>query len=128
MKTIGHFLLTLGTYAVFDLAFINLFAKKFIQNQVGWLLAPQPDLKAAALFYLIFTGGILYFCVWPAPNASKALANGALFGLVTYATYELVNKALLDRWPWPLVAVDLLWGAAVGAAVSWVSWKFGVGN
>lgn len=125
MKTLYWFVLSLLLYAACDLAFINLFAKSFIGRQVGWLLAPQPDLKAAALFYLIFVGGLLYFCIWPAATAAKALQNGAFFGLVTYATYELVNKSLLDRWPWPLVWVDLAWGIAVGAVVSWASWKLG---
>lgn len=123
MKTFFHFLATLFLYALLDLSFINLFARAFIRRQVGWLLAPAPDLKAAGLFYLIFIGGLLYFCVWPAQSAAKALLNGAVFGLVTYATYELVNKALLDRWPWPMVLVDLAWGVFVGALVSWGSWQ-----
>lgn len=125
MKVILHFLATLFMYGLFDLLFINLFARDFIEGQVGWLLAPAPDLKAGVLFYLIFATGLLYFCVWPAPNAGRALQNGAIFGLVTYATYELVNKALLDRWPWPMVLADLAWGVFVGAVVSWGSWKLG---
>ncbi len=125
MKMFFHALITLLLYLVLDLAFINLFAKGFIQRQVGWLLAAQPDLKAGGLFYLIFIAALLYFCVWPAQTPGRALLNGAFFGLVTYATYELVNKALLDRWPWPLVLVDLVWGTAAGALVSWASWMVG---
>lgn len=124
MKILMLFLFTLVCYALFDLAFINLFAKAFIQRQVGWLLAPRPDLAAAAIFYLIFVAGILYFCILPAASANRALLNGAFFGLVTYATYELVNKSLLDRWPWPLVLVDLAWGVFVGMTVSWLGWRF----
>ena len=122
MNRIVHFLATLLLYAMCDLAFINLFAQNFIREQVGPLLAPAPDLVAAGVFYLIFTGGLLYFCVWPAPDAGKALLNGALFGLVTYATYELVNKSLLAGWPLRLVLVDMAWGVFVGAVVSWGSW------
>ncbi len=125
MKLFFLFLVTLVIYAALDLAFINLFAKAFIQRQVGWLLAPRPDLKAAVAFYLIFVAGILYFCIWPAQNAGRALLNGAFFGLVTYATYELVNKSLLDRWPLALVLVDMAWGAFAGAVVSWAGWKIG---
>lgn len=124
MKILMLFLFTLVCYALLDLAFINLFAKAFIQRQVGWLLAPRPDLAAAVIFYLIFVAGILYFCILPATNTTRALLNGAFFGLVTYATYELVNKSLLDRWPWPLVLVDLAWGVFVGTAVSWLGWRF----
>lgn len=118
MKILLLFVITLLGYALLDLAFINLFAKAFIQRQVGWLLAPRPDLGAALLFYLIFVAALLYFCVLPAGSMGKALLNGAFFGLATYATYELVNKALPDRWPWPLVLVDLCWGVFVGAVMS----------
>jgi uncharacterized membrane protein len=123
MKTLLHFILTLAAYAACDLAWLNLFAKNFVQRSVGHFLAPKPDLGAAAVFYVIFTVGVLYFCVWPAATQRQALLNGALFGLVTYGTYELVNKALLDRWPLPLVLVDMAWGVAVGAVVSWVSFR-----
>lgn len=125
MKLFLHFLGTLFCYALLDLVFINVLAKGFIHRQVGWLLAPSPDWKAGLLFYLVFTAGLLYFCVGPAGSAGRAVTNGAFFGLVTYATYELVNKALLDRWPWPLVGVDLLWGVCLGAIVSWASWRLG---
>lgn len=125
MKTVLHFSLTAVVYMALDLAFINLFAQAFIQRQIGWMLAPRPDLIAAAVFYLLFIAGILYFCVWPAGSAAKALLNGAFFGLVTYATYELVNKSLLDKWPLPLVLVDMAWGVFVGSAVSYVSFRAG---
>lgn len=60
MKTLLHFVLTLVLYAAFDLLWINIFAKNFIERQVGQYLAVQPDLKAGGLFYLIFTAGLLY--------------------------------------------------------------------
>lgn len=123
MKILFHFLLTVVAYAALDLIWLNLFAKNFVQQQVGRYLAEKPDLVAAGMFYLIFTAGILYFCVYPAAHAGRALLNGAFFGLVTYATYELVNKALLDKWPLTLVLVDMAWGVVAGAVVGWVSFQ-----
>ncbi len=123
MKAILHFILTLIVYAMFDLAWLNLFAKNFVQQQVGHHLALKPDLVAALIFYLIFTAGLLYFCIWPATSLRQALLNGAFFGLVTYGTYELVNKALLNQWPLPLVVVDMAWGVFVGGVVSWVGFR-----
>lgn len=58
-----HFLFTLLTYAALDLLWLNLFAKNFIRKQVGQYLAAQPDLKAGAVFYLIFTAGLIWFPV-----------------------------------------------------------------
>lgn len=125
MKTIFHFFATLVVYIGLDLLFLGVFAKDFTRRQVGFLMAEKPDWLAAGLFYLIFTAGLLYFCIYPAATASRALFNGAFFGLVTYATYELVNKALLDRWPLALVVVDMLWGVFAGAVVCWVGFQLG---
>ncbi|MCU0326212.1 MAG: DUF2177 family protein [Spirosomaceae bacterium] len=110
MTTLIHFILTLLVYSILDLAFINLFAKEFIRRQVGAMLAPSPDLKAAVVFYLIFITTLLYFCVYPAyeiRSMNKSIINGALFGLVTYGTYELVNKSLLANWPVQMVIVSV---------------------
>lgn len=125
MKILLHVLITLIIYTLLDLIFINFLAKGFIQRQVGQLLATEPNLMAGLLFYCIFSVGLLYFCIWPAETAAKALFNGAFFGLVAYATYELVNRALLADWPWKLVVVDLAWGIIAGALVCWASWHLG---
>ncbi|MBK8555783.1 MAG: DUF2177 family protein [Lewinellaceae bacterium] len=122
LKLAAAFFATLVLYGTFDLLFINLFAKAFIQKQVGPLLAEQPDLSAGIVFYLIFTAGLLYFCIYPAHSWQQAALNGAFFGLVAYATYELVNKALLAGWPLALVVVDIAWGIFVGAAVCSLSY------
>ncbi len=125
MRILLHLLITLTLYVLLDLAFINILARAFIQKQVGPHLADRPDWMAGVLFYLIFSAGLLYFCVWPAASGIRALANGAFFGLVAYATYELVNRALLANWPWALVAVDLAWGVFAGGLVCWASWTLG---
>jgi uncharacterized membrane protein len=126
MKTIALFALTLVVYMLLDLSFLNLFAKGFIHRQVGPMLAPKPDLVAAGIFYLIFIAGILYFCILPATSAGEAMFKGAFFGLVTYATYELVNKSLLKDWPLALVLVDMAWGVFVGAVVAWAGYLLGI--
>jgi len=35
---------------------------------------------------------------------------GALFGLITYATYDLTNLATLKNWSLAVTVVDLIWG------------------
>ena len=125
MKTIFHFLATLVVYIGLDLLFLGVLAKDFTRKQVGFLMAEKPDWIAAGLFYLIFTAGLLYFCIYPAASAGRALFNGAFFGLVAYATYELVNKTLIARWPVAFVVVDIAWGVAVGAIVCWAGFHLG---
>jgi uncharacterized membrane protein len=67
----------------------------------------------------------VYFVLLPAlTNESwvTALANGALFGLVTYATYDLTNMATLRDWPVTMVIVDLTWGMVLSTTVSLLSY------
>jgi len=47
---------------------------------------------------------------------------GALFGLVTYATYDLTNLATLEGWPITLVIVDILWGISLSVSVSAITY------
>ncbi|MBK7407436.1 MAG: DUF2177 family protein [Saprospirales bacterium] len=113
------FMLTLVFYLALDLLWVGGFAKGFIARQVGSYLSPKADWLAAILFYLIFAAGLWYFAIRSAHTPTEALLNGAFFGLVTYGTYELVNRALLANWPWTLVAVDMAYGVVACGVVSW---------
>ncbi|NCA97599.1 MAG: DUF2177 family protein, partial [Bacteroidia bacterium] len=42
----------------------------------------------------------------------------ALFGLVTYSTYDLTNFATLKKWPLNVTIADVIWGSFVSAATS----------
>jgi len=116
------FLLTALIYAGLDLLFINGFARAFIRRQVGHLLADKPDWAAGVVFYVLFTGGLLYFAVMPADSLMSAVKNGAFLGVLCYGTYELVNKALISGWPRSMVWVDLAWGLLAGAVTSGLAW------
>ena len=50
-------------------------------------------------------------------SAHNALLMGTLFGIFTYATYDLTNLATLKGWPLEIVFIDILWGAFLSAAV-----------
>lgn len=52
---------------------------------------------------------------------SHALMYGALFGLITYATYDLTNLVLTKDWPLLVTIVDLVWGAVLAASVSTIT-------
>ena len=51
-------------------------------------------------------------------GCNNALAFGALFGLITYATYDLSNLATLKNWPVLVTIVDLVWGTTLAALVA----------
>jgi uncharacterized membrane protein len=84
---------------------------------VNWL--------AAILFYLVFVVGLIVFVITPALEKNSwvmALLLGALFGFITYATYDLTNLATIKDWPIIVTIIDLVWGTFLAAAVSVVSY------
>ena len=51
-----------------------------------------------------------------------AMLLGALFGLISYATYDLTNLATLKDWPVLITIVDLIWGAVLSGSVSVITY------
>nr|WP_283815568.1 DUF2177 family protein [Bradyrhizobium campsiandrae] len=101
-----------------DFMFLGFLAKGFFMAQVGDMLGdirPVP----AVLFYLIYVVGLLVFVSGsPVATWQSTLFYGALFGLFCYATFELTALSLLRHWTWPVVLLDIAWGAAVSAVSS----------
>ncbi|MCB9811586.1 DUF2177 family protein [Candidatus Nomurabacteria bacterium] len=121
------YVLTIPIFVLFDLLWLGVIAKDFYQSRLGELLGPVVW-PAAVVFYFVFVAGLLFFAVLPAlevHSLSKALVLGALFGLVTYATYDLTNHATLRDWPLMVTVVDILWGTVLGATVATLSYLLG---
>jgi uncharacterized membrane protein len=51
-----------------------------------------------------------------------ALLFEALFGLITYATYDLTNLATLKDWPVLVTVVDLIWGTVLASSISLITY------
>lgn len=127
------YLIALPVFLAIDAVWLTLVAKNFYAKQIGFLMAKNPNLLAAFIFYLIFIAGLIFFVITPALDKkmwSQALLAGAFFGLVTYATYDLTNLASVKDWPLIVTVIDLLWGMAVSATVSVITYflalKFGL--
>jgi uncharacterized membrane protein len=110
---------------ILDAAWLGLIAPAFYKKHVGFIMASKPNWYATVAFYLVFILGVTLFVVYPGWNNAdsyiKIALMGALFGLVTYATYDLTNQATLKNWPVIVTAVDLVWGTVLIAAVSTVA-------
>lgn len=110
---------------VLDAAWLGLIAPAFYKKHIGFIMADKPNWWAAIAFYLIFILGVTIFIVYPGWKNIDSLVKigllGALYGLVTYATYDLTNQATLKNWPPIVTIVDLLWGTVLTAAVSIVA-------
>ena len=77
----------------------------------------------AALFYLGYVAGVLWFVSVPALNHGNpvtALIGGALLGLLAYGTYEFTNYATLRDWSVNQVVVDTLWGGVLTGFSAWI--------
>jgi len=122
------YLATLVAFFLIDMVWLGFVARGFYRKAIGFLLSPSPNWAAAILFYLLFVGGILIFAVVPglqAESLRKALLQGALFGLLTYATYDLTNLATIKDWPLNVTVVDMIWGTVLATSVTWVSFLVG---
>lgn len=116
--------ITLAVFFLIDMIWLGLVAKGFYRRQLGGFLSPDVRWGAAFLFYVLYIVGLLVFVVRPALSRGaplEALLFGALFGLICYATYDLSNMATLKQWPPIVTVVDLVWGTALGGAVSFLS-------
>lgn len=115
------YLIALPVFFAIDMVWLGLVAKGFYRDQIGSLMRAGVNWPAAIVFYLLFILGLVVFVIAPAMDKgswARAVLYGALFGLITYATYDLTNLATLRDWPVLLTIVDLIWGAVLAAAVS----------
>jgi uncharacterized membrane protein len=116
--------LTVPVFFVIDILWLGVVAKGFYRKKLGFILSDNVNWAAAAIFYMIYIAGILFFSVRPAlANNSwrEAALLGALFGFFTYATYDLTNMATIKDWPMAIVLIDILWGVCLCFLVSTAS-------
>lgn len=119
-------------FLALDALWLGTMAARLYRPILGPLMRGQPDLLAAAAFYGLYLAGLVVLVIAPAVAGGRvgtALARGALFGLVAYATYDLTNQATLQGWSWRITLVDLAWGTFVTgvacAAGAWAALRWG---
>jgi uncharacterized membrane protein len=119
MKLIITYLVSLVVLLSLDLLWLGFIAKSFYQKYLGNILAENVNWTAAVLFYLVYTFGIIVFCVMPnTASLVKTALFGALFGFIAYATYDLTNLATLKGFPLNVAVVDIIWGAVITCLIS----------
>lgn len=108
-------------FLIIDLVWLTVIAKDLYQSEIGSLLKKEFNGYAAGAFYAIFIAGLTLFVLLPAFEAKsllRALALGAAFGLVTYATYDLTNLATLNGFTTRIALIDMAWGSILSGVVS----------
>jgi uncharacterized membrane protein len=124
MKIALLYLITTPILFAIDMVWLVLM-RPFYKGQLGSLMADKPKWAAAIIFYLIYIAGILFFAVIPAHierNWTMALINGAVLGLLCYATYDLTSLAIIDKFPVAMTVVDIVWGIVLTGGVATISY------
>lgn len=113
--------IALVVFLMLDMAWLGIVARGTYARHMGHILAEHPRWGSALLFYAIFIAGLVHFVIQPAlasGSLRSAVIEGAIFGLVTYATYDLTSHAVLADFPGAIVPIDIAWGVMLSAAVS----------
>ena len=126
----GEHMTYLTLYIVTALVFLALdfwMLKKVLyplfSSNIGSIMHDDPKMGAAAIFYLFYIGGIIWFASIPAlasGQPSDALLTGSILGLLAYGTYEFTNFATLRGWSIQMVAVDVIWGGLLTGMSAWI--------
>ena len=128
LKYLAAYVTFLLTLLVIDLVWLLGIAKTLYRDEMGTLMASEPKLIAALVFYLLYALGVCIFVIIPALSKQSwiyAVQYGALFGLFCYMTYDLTNLAVIRDFPIRLAFIDIAWGSfvtAISAGIAyWVS-------
>lgn len=127
-KILKLYAASLGVFLVVDLLWLGVIARGFYRRQLGSLLRPDVRWAPALIFYLLFVAGVLIFAVIPAlerDSWGRAIVLGALFGAISYATYDLTNLATLKGFPPVVAVVDIAWGAFLAAFIAGIAYRLG---
>ena len=118
----------LAVFVALDFTWFTMIARGLYVDEIGPLLLAQGRIAPAAAFYLLYVAGIAVFVIVPALERGgwvRALAFGALFGLVAYGAYDLTNLATLKGFTVKLAVIDMAWGAVATALAAGVGYAVG---
>ncbi len=119
-----NLLITVAVFLAIDMVWLLVISKNLYAKYLGYLMTDHVRIGAAAIFYLIFVVGLLFFVITPALSKDSwthALFAGMFFGFVTYATYDLTNLAVVKDWPVAITIIDLIWGTFLSSTTATVS-------
>ncbi len=120
------YIASLAAFLLIDMIWLGVIARGMYRTQIGHLLADTPNWTAAFVFYALFVLGIMFFAVSPAVAADSwgvLIRNGAFFGLITYATYDLTSLAVMKNFPASIALIDMAWGTVLVTSVSAIAYR-----
>lgn len=120
IRPLAAYVATAVAFLLLDAGWLSLVGPRLYRPELGSLLADKVRIAPAVIFYLLYVGGLVWFCV--APNLEgdwrRAAVSGAVLGLVAYGAYDLTCAATMRVWSLKVTLADLAWGAFASAAAS----------
>ncbi len=116
MQLVVLYLSTAVIFLGLDAVMLKTVIRPVFEARLNDALLEDLRLAPAAIFYLFYIGGLVWFVSLPAlrENAPwQALFSGALLGALAYGTYEFTNYATLRDWSAKMVALDMAWGTVL---------------
>ncbi|BCM19141.1 hypothetical protein MJ8_29130 [Mesorhizobium sp. J8] len=123
MRYAMAYVTTLITFLAIDAVWLMTMSQRLYRRYLGDTLVDSFNPAPAALFYLIYIAGIIFFATTPAFSTGKwttAALNGSLYGFFAYATYDLTNQATIRGWPTIITVADICWGSLLSAVAATV--------
>jgi uncharacterized membrane protein len=122
---------TLIVFTGIDFVWLSRMADVIYRPAMGDMVLSTFRIGPAVAFYLIYTAGLTWIAVRPALASGvwmSAFVDGAIVGLIAYATYDLTNQATLKHWTTTLTLVDVIWGTVLSgvaaAAAAFIASRF----
>ena len=131
----GYVYIYLAAVAIFlgiDAVWLKTMTGLFYEKRIGHLLADEPNMISAGVFYLFYLLALCIIILYPQIKAQASLGHiflmGALIGLMAYGTYDFTSLALYKGYTLDTALVDFVWGGlltgTVSAIVAWLAYRF----
>jgi uncharacterized membrane protein len=125
-------LVGLVVLVVLNVLFHQVLAASFFYGRLDGIIVPAEAVKSRFVVadYAMLAVANLYLAapVSPRRPRTRNAVTGAILGVVSFGTWNLINHAFVPRWPLSLVLIDTVWHAVAGAAAgllmgSFLAWR-----
>jgi len=116
MLYVALYVVTALVFLAMDVVMLKKVMYPLFSSNIGGMMHEDPKMGAAAVFYLFYVGGVLWFASIPALSSGQtfqAFVTGFILGILAYGTYEFTNFATLKGWSIQMVMVDVVWGGVL---------------
>ncbi len=121
MKYVTAYGIAVVIFLIIDAIWLGIVARGFYASRMGEIMLDQPRWGVAAIFYLVYVAGLVYFAISVGLAQDSVLTaglNGALFGFFCYLTYDATNLAVLKGYDPVVAVVDVVWGTVLSGSVA----------